>query len=173
MNDAPVLAGIETATLTYAENASATTVTSSLTISDVDNAAMTSATISISSNYQSGADVLSSTNVGSVIGSFNAATGVLALTGVDSLANYQTALRSVKYTTPPDNPSALQRAVTFVVSDATAPSAPVSRSIALTTANDLRCSPGSRAQPLPTAKICYQRQSRLRLPSMITIRPFW
>jgi len=115
VNDRPVVtAG---ATLTYTENDPATAIDTTITVSDVDNASLTGATVTISTNYQNGQDVLSFTNTANITGSFNAATGVLTLTGTDTLANYQTALRNVKYTNTSENPSALTRTIDWVVND--------------------------------------------------------
>ena len=48
--------------------------------------------------------MLGFTNQNGITGSFNAATGVLTLTGSATVANYQTALRSVTYANASDNP---------------------------------------------------------------------
>jgi hypothetical protein len=94
INDAPVLtAG---GTLAYTENQAATAMDPAVTVSDVDHATLTGATIQITSNYQTGQDVLAFTNTASITGVFTAASGVLTLTGSDSLANYQAALRAVR-----------------------------------------------------------------------------
>jgi len=115
VNDRPVVtAG---ATLTYTENDPATAIDTTITVTDVDNTSLTGATVTISTNYQNGQDVLSFTNTASITGSFNAATGVLTLTGTDTLANYQAALRNVKYTNTSENPSALTRTIDWVVND--------------------------------------------------------
>src|SRR5205085_1898560 len=51
VNDAPVLAAIEAATLPYTENAPATAITSTMTVSDVDSANLVGATAQITGNY--------------------------------------------------------------------------------------------------------------------------
>ena len=106
VNDAPVLAAIEGTSLTYTENDPATAVTATLTASDVDNTNLTGATIQITGNYQNGQDVLSFTNTGTITGNWNAATGTLTLSGSDTVANYEAALRSVKYANTSETPSA-------------------------------------------------------------------
>ena len=50
----------------------------------------------ISANYVNGQDLLAFTNTANIT-AFNAVTGTLTLTGTDTVANYQTALRSVTY----------------------------------------------------------------------------
>ncbi len=52
-----------------------------------------------------------------ITGSYNAATGLLTLTGSDTLANYQAALQSVTYQDTSANPSTLTRTITFTVND--------------------------------------------------------
>ncbi len=61
MNDAPVLA--TGSTLNYTENGAAAAINTSITVSDVDNAHLSTATVSITSGFASGQDVLSFTNV--------------------------------------------------------------------------------------------------------------
>src|SRR5205085_2717666 len=115
VNDAPVItAG---GTLTYTENDAATAIDTTITVSDVDSANLASATAQISANYASGQDVLSFTNTPNIAGSFNAGTGTLTLSGVDTVANYQSALRSVKYANTSDNPSTAARTVSWQVND--------------------------------------------------------
>ncbi len=136
VNDAPVLNGIESSPLSYNENAVPTPVTSSITISDVDNINLSSASVAITSNYQNGQDVLSFTNANGITATWNATTGVLSLSGSSSLANYQTALRNVLYQNTSNNPSTLTRTVSFTVSDGTASSNTVTRNISIIAAND-------------------------------------
>ena len=57
-------------------------------------------------NFHSGEDSLSFTNQNGITGTYNSGTGVLTLTGTTTVANYQTALRSVTYTNGSENPSA-------------------------------------------------------------------
>ena len=70
VNDAPVLtAG---ATLSYTENQAATAIDTTVTVNDVDNANLASATVQITGNYVNGEDVLSFATLGSISGSFDA-----------------------------------------------------------------------------------------------------
>ncbi len=115
VNDAPVLtAG---ATLAYTENGPAAVIDNTITITDIDSANLVGATVVISGNYQNGQDVLAFVNASGITGNFVAGTGTLTLTGSSSLANYQTALRSVTYVNTSDNPSALTRTVSWTVDD--------------------------------------------------------
>src|SRR6185437_2857344 len=97
VNDAPVIANIEVTNITYRAQDPGVQITSTLTISDDDDSTMGGATVSITSGFSSGADTLSFTNQNGITGSYNSSTGVLTLSGNASIANYQTALRSVKF----------------------------------------------------------------------------
>jgi hypothetical protein len=115
VNDAPVVtAG---GTLNYTENDAATSIDTGVTVTDVDDTNIESATVQITANYVDGQDVLSFVNTPNIIGSFNSATGTLTLTGSDTLANYQAALRSVRYNNPSDDPTTTARTVTWQVND--------------------------------------------------------
>ena len=63
-----------------------------------DNSTMSGATVTIT-NVVSAQDVLAFTTQNGISGSWNAATGVLTLSGSSSVANYETALRSITYST--------------------------------------------------------------------------
>lgn len=117
-NEPPVIANIEGTNLDYTEGDAATTVTSALTVSDADNTVLDSAYVTISSNLESSEDVLDFTALGSITGSYNSSSGRLTLTGTDTPANYQTALRSVTYeNTNGVDPSTALRQVDFMVFD--------------------------------------------------------
>src|SRR6185295_13075546 len=76
------------------------------------------ATIRIASNFQSGADVLTFTNQAGITGAWNATTGTLTLTGTTTVANYQTAIESIRFNNTSAQPTTGARTVTFVVRDA-------------------------------------------------------
>src|SRR5207253_2019849 len=139
VNDAPVLANIETPALGYTENDPATVITSTLTVSDVDSANLTGATVTLSSGYHSAEDVLSFTDTATITGSWDSTTGVLTLSGTDTLAHYQAALRSVKYSNTSDNPSSATRTASFQVDDGSSVnnlSNVATRNITVTPVND-------------------------------------
>src|SRR5262249_51146217 len=120
VNDASVLA--TGSTLNYTENGAAAAVNGSITVSDVDNTTLSTATVSITRNFASGQDTLSFTNsgMGNIVGSYNAATGVMSLSSADNtatLAQWQAALRAVQYSNSSDNPSTSARTVTYQVND--------------------------------------------------------
>src|SRR5205085_915902 len=102
VNDAPVLSA--GSTLAYTEQGVASVIDNSITLSDADDSNIASASVSIG-NFVSG-DVLSFVNTANISGSYNSSTGVLTLSGVDTIANYQAALRSVKFNSTSDDPTA-------------------------------------------------------------------
>ena len=132
----PVLAGIEGVALAYLENEPATAVTAMLTVSDADSPDLAGAAVQITGNYQDGEDLLSFVNTAGITGNWTASTGTLTLSGTDTVANYQAALRAVKYRNTSENPSAAPRTVTFRVNDGSLDSDPVTRDIAVTPVND-------------------------------------
>jgi hypothetical protein len=90
-----------------------------ITVTDADNANLSSATISITGNFQSAEDVLQFTNQNGITGSYNPATGVLSLSGTSTVANYQTALRSISYNNTSATPNTINRTISFTASDGT------------------------------------------------------
>ncbi len=132
----PVLANIEGTPLSYMENESATQVTNSITVSDVDNVNMASATVNITGNYQSDEDVLSFTNQNGITGSWNATTGTMTLSGSATNANYQSALRNVKYFNTSSNPNTSPRTVSFTINDGSDNSNTLTRQITVTAINN-------------------------------------
>ena len=110
------------ATVSYTEQGTAAVLDSTLTVSDVDNTNLASATVSISSGFLAG-DTLNFTNQNGITGSYNSSTGVLTLTGSATLANYQTALRSITFSSTSDNPTSFgtdtSRTITWTANDGT------------------------------------------------------
>ncbi len=131
VNDAPVLR-TSSGTLAYTENQPATPVDPALTLGDIDSATLASARVTISVNFAAGQDRLVFTDQNGISGSFDAATGVLSLSGVATVANYEAALRSVGYRNTSDDPSTLTRTVSFTVNDGALGSNPATRSIVIT-----------------------------------------
>ncbi|CDF84448.1 hypothetical protein PKB_3101 [Pseudomonas knackmussii B13] len=146
VDDAPVLtASGGTAAVTEANNTASTPVVidGGLTVSDLDNGTLASATVAVTGNFQSGEDVLSFTNngstMGNIVGSYNAATGILTLTSAGAnatLAQWQAALRAVTYTDTSDSPNTGNRSIGFSVNDGSKDSAPVTRTVSVTAVND-------------------------------------
>src|SRR5262249_28640728 len=122
-DDAPVVSNV-TATASYTQGNPAVTLSSGATVSDVDNAFLQSATVSISIDTFFAGDILSADVTGtSITKSYNATTGVLTLTGNDTLAHYQQVLESVTYVSTSSNPTNFgvdpTRTISWVVNDGT------------------------------------------------------
>lgn len=133
-NEAPILAG--SSVQTFTENAGPLVINPGAVISDLDQINMTGATVQITSHYQNGADVLGFAAQNGITGSFNAATGILSLSGSASIVDYQTALNSVTYQNTSHNPSNLDREISFRVSDGIDLSAPITSTVQVIPVND-------------------------------------
>jgi hypothetical protein len=112
------------------------------TVSDLDNATLPSATVTINGGFQTGGDVLGFTNngstMGNIVGSYDATTGILALSSLGAtatLTQWQVALAAVTYTDTATNASTATRTVVFVVDDGTTSSTPSDKSISVTKAS--------------------------------------
>ena len=119
VNDAPTIKNNGDARA-YPIGSPATVIDTSLTASDSDTATLTGGTITISSGYATGQDVLAFTNQSGINGSWSSGTGVLTLSGTATLAQYETALRSITFQTSAG--SSGLRLIAFQVSDGTASS---------------------------------------------------
>ncbi len=137
INDAPVLASIEGSDLAYVEDDGATAITSTLTLTDVDDVNLESATIQITANYTNGEDGLAFVDQLGITGSFSASTGAITLSGTASVANYQTALRAVTYqNTNTGSPSTATRTLTISANDGNTDSNAQTRNITVSAVND-------------------------------------
>jgi hypothetical protein len=135
-NDPPVLSAIEASPVSFTEGGTPVNLTSVITVTDVDDDNMESATVQITSGYQSTEDILSFTAVSGISGVWTSATGILSLSGTSSKTNYTTALRSVTYQNTSEDPSTSARTVTFSVNDGDANSNIRTRIINITAIND-------------------------------------
>ena len=140
-NDAPLLAG--TSTVTYKEDqVAAPSINKSILVTDVDSAALVSATVSLATNYFPFEDVLGfvpSATTGDIEASFSLETGTLTLTslaGQATVAQFQAALRLVTYRNTSGNPSTAIRYVEYQVSDGSAISNVVTSQISVIALND-------------------------------------
>ncbi len=134
-NDAPQASAIEGTDLIYTENDAPQQITSNLIIYDHDDSNLESATIQID-HFVPGEDLLAFVDQNGIFSSWNASTGVLTLTGSASVADYQTALRSITYANLSDNPSTVTRTVRFSVNDGTIDSTVIARDIQIVAVND-------------------------------------
>ena len=135
VNNAPVLASIEGTVLSFTEGDVAIEITNTITVSDVDDTNIESATVQIIDNYQNGQDFISFTSQNGITGSWNSGDGTMSLTGNSTKANYQTALRVVKYSNSSNNPNTANRIVNFIINDGELNSNTISREINVMTLN--------------------------------------
>jgi hypothetical protein len=112
----PVLAGTEATALSYTENDAATPITANTTITDAGDKII-SAVVQITTNYQSAEDLLSFANTANITGIWDGVAGKMTLSGVTTRANYEIALRSVKYNNSSNNPNTTPRTVSFTIAD--------------------------------------------------------
>ena len=136
VSDRPVLSNVETTSASYRAQDPPIEVTNTLTISDDDDNVLTGATVSITSGFSSVSDTLAFTNQNGITGSYDASTGVLTLSGDATIAEYQTALRSVEFSSSDSSAGPATRTVSFAVTDSVgATSSSVSRNINVGEAN--------------------------------------
>lgn len=133
-NQAPITTVLPN--LNFSNGVNPVVLDANLTVSDSDNDKIVKAEVTIL-NFRPGDEVLSFTPDAAIKGIFNTATGILTLTGLDPngndsslpIANFQSALRSVKYQFIGSTPSGgrllsgrkndvtLDRTITFAVLD--------------------------------------------------------
>jgi Ca2+-binding RTX toxin-like protein len=147
----PTITSTSASALGYTENA-ITAIDSNITVSDTDSPNLASATVSITNGLVSAQDILAFTDQNGITGSYNSSTGVLTLTGSSSVANYQTALRSITYTNSSDDPNTTPRTISFIVNDGTASSTALTRNINVTAVNDVPVATGTNAAVIYTEK---------------------
>jgi Big-like domain-containing protein len=133
VNDAPVVVTSDGATAAT-EGDPPTAVDGALTVSDVDDTTLESAQVVVAVGFQPG-DELSFADQNGITGLYDPDAGVLTLSGAASVADYETALRSVEYRHTGDNPDA-SKTVTFTAGDGDVSSDPVAKELALTGVND-------------------------------------
>jgi len=120
-------------------------------VTDSNSTDFVGATVAITSGFVSAQDTLAFTNQNGITGNYNSGTGVLTLTGTSSVANYQTALRSVTYQNSSENPTS-SRTVTFTANDGTNTGS-ATRGITITAVNDapVNTVPGPQSTNVNTA----------------------
>ena len=115
--DDPIALSTSDATTAFSFGGSAAPVNANLVVSEIDGDNLTSATLTFSSGYVNGNDVLAFSDTGSIAGSWNAGTGVLTLSGTASATDYQSALRSITYANVSATPNTSDRTVDLIVTD--------------------------------------------------------
>ncbi|KAB2933813.1 MAG: tandem-95 repeat protein [Candidatus Contendobacter sp.] len=117
-------AGIDfTASFTEGGGAVAIVDAAALTTSDLDSPNLASATVTLTNLVDTGQETLAvdpatvAPTVSAITANYNGGTGVLALTGPATLAQFQTALRSLTYNNGSANPDQTARVISVVVND--------------------------------------------------------
>src|SRR5689334_21793148 len=116
----PVIGG-DGNTVNYTEQASAVTLDANLTVSDPSSPVLVSAVVTTLGDPHSGfisGDTLHFTNTATITGIYSS--GVLTLSGADTVADYQAALRSITFDNQSnDDPTGASatRIVTWQVTD--------------------------------------------------------
>lgn len=137
-NDAPVLSEV-IEERNFVENSHATILDGLVHIDDVDDTTLLSATISISENYEQGADKLMIGNqflANGVIATFDAVAGILTLSGEASIEDYESMLEHIKFINNSEDPSDEPRTITWVVNDGEANSIAQSTIVNVIPVND-------------------------------------
>ena len=134
INDAPVVS-VSTTRLNYSEQGAPIAVGGGLTISDSDSHSISSARVVITGGSATDADELLFTSTGQIVGTYDASSRTLTLSGTASAGQYRNALRSVTYRNLSDTPSTAIRTVTFTVSDGIAEGS-ASRQLQVAAVND-------------------------------------
>lgn len=90
-----------------------------LSISDPNSTSIRSATVKITNLLDSEAEFLTvdTKGTGNITSSYDPETGILSLSGEDSLESYQQVLRSITYNNTATNPNTTARTIEFVVKD--------------------------------------------------------
>jgi hypothetical protein len=131
---APSVTVSSAAVLSYSSGAPALVIDNALTVADPFSATLAGAQISVSAGFVAG-DVLSVTTSGAVTSGYNNSTGVLTLSGTDTLSAYQAVLRTVGFrSTATDATSgglSSSRTIAFTVTNGSSGSAAATRSIAV------------------------------------------
>ena len=109
-------------TAAYSEAGSPATIEGGVTVSDSASTTLSGATATVSAGFFAG-DLLAATTLGSITASYDTSTGVLTLSGTDTLANYQTVLNTVAFSSSSQNPTNFgadtNRTISWVLNDGT------------------------------------------------------
>ena len=113
-----------------------------ITIADADSTSFASATVSITSGYQSGVDSLVlnlDASMGNITRSWVASTGVMTLSSAGATATleqWQAALRQIAFNNSSQTPTGGDRTIGFILNDGVNSSAVVSKTVNVSAVND-------------------------------------
>ena len=126
------------ATVNYVTGAAPVALDARLAVTDAAAVSLSTATVSISTGFVLGDALSVGSSQAGIVSQYNAATGMLTLSGVASLAAYQTELDSITYASGSATTSS--RTITWSVNDGVNASIPVTSSVSV-----------SRLPPVATA----------------------
>lgn len=112
-------------------------VDAQMTIVDDDDSMLASATVTITNQLDGAAELLAVNTSGTnITAAYSDATGILTLTGADTVAAYQQVFRTLTYDNSSLDPNGASRLVEVVVSDGTDSSIVRTSTVSITTVND-------------------------------------
>ncbi|WPP50133.1 tandem-95 repeat protein [Catalinimonas niigatensis] len=121
VNDAPILTLGNTAPISYSRNDPPVNIASTLSITDIDNSSLQSATVSFGQTapfyYNENEDLLEYITTGGINGVWDAVNGVLTLSGEASISNYISTISSITYVNQQSDPVPNPRELNFTVND--------------------------------------------------------
>ena len=147
VNDAPDISTIEAVPAQFTENESPVVITGNLSLADVDDASIESATVTITGDFVAGEDELIFTDQPPITGNFDPLTGKLSLIGSAPVADYQAAIQTITYNNISNNPSTVNRTVSFEIFDGDDTSNTLSRDIEVTAVNDAPALSATESMP--------------------------
>lgn len=134
-NDAPAVTTSGGST-SYTENSAAVVIDPGITVSDVDNLSLGSATVQITGGHVAAEDMLAAASGGGISVGWNAGTGTLTLSGAAPISAYEAALRAVTYVDTSDDPDTGARTITVSVDDGAAGSTGATHTVTIVAQND-------------------------------------
>ena len=117
------------ATVSYVTGAAPVALDAGLAVTDSAAVSLSTATVSISTGFVLGDALSVGSSQAGIVSQYNAATGVLTLSGVASLAAYQTELDSITYASGSATTSS--RTITWSVNDGVNASIPVTSTVSV------------------------------------------
>jgi len=129
--------GIDFSTTFLEGDGPVSVVDATATVTDTDSTNIASAEVTITNLADTGDELLAVDTTGTAItASYEAATGVLTLSGSDTLANYQQVIRSLTYDNVSDDPTETDRTIEVVVNDGASDSAAATITVTVIGVND-------------------------------------
>ncbi|WP_413167044.1 DUF4347 domain-containing protein [Capilliphycus salinus ALCB114379] len=137
-DDVSPVINIEGNNANFTEGGEAVPIANTITITDADSTTLNTATIKLTNPLEPGTETLSilgTLPANITAGEYNSFTGELTLSGVASLADYQTALSQIVYNNTSTTPNTKPREIEITINDGTNPSNTVVSTVSLTPVN--------------------------------------